>query len=162
MRVLAICVISTLCLAGAPLASAVAEDRSPQPDQKPDQAQEPVRAPVPPAAASLGLDGALAPWLEMRGEFLARIEGFTGGGFAANSDDAYWMDRFRLNATIRASKSVTFVVQAHDVRTFERTAGGQAAPFRDTFDVRQMYGELNSPHTTVRIGRQDLVFGSND
>lgn len=159
MRVLAVGLISTLCLAGAPLAGAAVEDGSSQPDQTAAQTQVPVRAPVPPAPVPLGLDGELAPWLQVRGEFRARVEGFTGGGFATNNDDAYWMDRFRLNVTVRAAKSVTFVVQAHDVRTFEKTAGGQAAPFRDTFDLRQVYGEFSSKHTTVRIGRQDLAFG---
>ena len=74
MRVLSVCVISTLCLAGASLADAAVEDRSAQSDQAPDQTQVPVRAPVPAAAAPLGLSGKIAPWLQVRGEFRARIE----------------------------------------------------------------------------------------
>jgi Alginate export len=107
--------------------------------------------------APLGIDGQLMPWLQVRGEFRARFEGFTGGGFADNSD-AYWMDRFRLNATVIPTGSMKFVVQVHDARGFEKTTGSQAVPLRDTLDLRMAYGEFGSA-TSVRIGRQELVFG---
>jgi hypothetical protein len=114
-------------------------------------------APATPQPVPLAINGQLAPWLQVRGEFRTRIEGFTGGGFADN-DDAYWMDRFRLNATARPSKSLAFVVQAHDARAFDKTAGSQAAPFRDTLDLRMAYGEIGSKNS-FRIGRQELAFG---
>ena len=66
--------------------------------------------PATPQPVPLGINGQLASWLQVRGEFRTRIEGFTGGGFT-ESEDAYWMDRFRLNATVRPSKSLVFVVQ---------------------------------------------------
>ena len=68
------------------------------------------------------------------------------------------MDRFRLNATVRPAKSLAFVVQAQDARAFDKTAGSQAAPFRDTLDLRMAYGEIGATHA-VRIGRQELAFG---
>ncbi|HEY3042438.1 MAG TPA: alginate export family protein [Vicinamibacterales bacterium] len=114
-------------------------------------------APAAPQPIPLGVNGQLASWLQVRGELRTRIEGFTGGGFAEN-EDAYWMDRFRLNATARPSKWLAFVVQAHDARAFHKTAGSQAAPFRDTLDLRMAYGEIGST-STVRIGRQELTFG---
>src|SRR5712692_1152948 len=107
--------------------------------------------------APLGVDGQLTPWLQVRGEFRARVEGFTGGGFADNSD-AYWMDRFRLNATASPTRSMKFVVQVQDARAFDKTAGSQLAPLRDTVDLRMAYGEFGSTNT-VRIGRQELAFG---
>jgi hypothetical protein len=121
---------------------------------------QPQSAPIqsPPASPlPLGVNGQVTPWFQVRGEFRARIEGFTGGGFTAN-DDAYWMDRFRLNATVTPSKSLGFVVQAHDARAFRKTVGSQVAPFRDTLDLRMAYGEIGSKHS-VRIGRQELAFG---
>src|SRR5439155_5870576 len=105
----------------------------------------------------LGVNGQLTPWLQVRGELRTRIEGFTGGGFTDN-EDAYWMDRFRLNAMIRPSKSVSFVVQGQDSRVFDKAAGSQAPAFRDTLDLRIAYGEFGST-TSVRIGRQELAFG---
>ena len=107
--------------------------------------------------APLGVDGQLTPWLQVRGEFRARVEGFTGAGFADNSD-AYWMDRFRLNATASPTTSMKLVVQIQDARAFDKTAGSQLVPLRDTLDLRLAYGEFGSTNT-VRIGRQELVFG---
>ena len=103
-----------------------------------------------PGPAPLGVDGQLTPWLQVRGEFRARIEGFTGGGFA-DSSDAYWMDRFRFNAAVSPTRSMKFVVQVHDARAFDKTTGSQVAPLRDTWDLRMAYGEFGSTNT-VRIG----------
>ena len=126
------------------------------PTTQPEQRAAPA-APLPPGPMPLGVGGQLASWLQVRGEFRTRIEGFSGGGFG-ESEDAYWMDRFRLNATIRPSKSLAFVVQAHDARAFEKTAGSQTVPFRDTLDIRMAYGEIGSKQM-VRVGRQELAFG---
>ena len=109
-------------------------------------------APVP-----LGVDGQLSPWLQLRGEFRARVEGVTGGGFADNSD-AYWMDRWRLNATLTPNPSMKFVVQVQDARAFDKNTGSQVAPLRDTWDLRMAYAEFGAANA-VRIGRQELVFG---
>ena len=98
-------------------------------------------AQTPDRPAPLGVGGQLTPWLQVRGEFRARVEGFTGGGFADNSD-AYWMDRFRLNATVSPTRSMRFVVQVQDARGFDKTTGSQAAPLRDTLDLRIAYGEF--------------------
>src|SRR5712691_11862734 len=96
--------------------------------QPPPVAVKSTREPAP-----LGVDGQLTPWLQIRGEFRARAEGFTGGGFADNSD-AYWMDRSRLNATASPTRSMKFVVQLQDARAFDKTIGSQIAPLRDTLD----------------------------
>jgi hypothetical protein len=107
--------------------------------------------------ASLGVDGEFTPWLQMRGEVRTRIEGFSGGGFT-DSDDAYWLDRFRLNTIVRPTASVAFVVQVQDARAFNKSVGSQAAPFRDAVDLRMAYGEAGSKYM-LRIGRQELGFG---
>jgi len=124
-------------------------------------AQQPVLPPpsAPSAPTPLGLNGQLAPWLQVRGEFRTRIEGFAGGGYTPDNNDAYWMDRFRLSAMVRPSKSISFFVQVHDARAFDKTTGGSLAPLRDTLDLRQGYAEISSAHATVRVGRQDLAFG---
>jgi len=117
----------------------------------------PVAVKAPRGPAPLGVEGQLTPWLQIRGEFRARVEGFTGGGFTDNSD-AYWMDRFRVSATVSPARSMKFVVQVHDARAFDKTTGSQAAPLRDTLDLRVAYGEFGSTNT-VRVGRQELAFG---
>jgi hypothetical protein len=107
--------------------------------------------------APLGVDGQLTPWLQLRGEFRARIEGFAGGGFSESSD-AYWMDRFRFNATVAPKRAMKFVVQVQDARAFDKTAGSHLAPLRDTLDLRMAYAEFGST-SSIRVGRQELVFG---
>src|SRR2546425_2459075 len=127
-----------------------------QPAQQ-TQTPAPVQ-PSTPGPAPLGVDGQLAPWLQVRGEYRTRIEGFTGGAFSDGNDDAYWLGRFRLNATVRPNTSMRFFIQTQDARAFDRTAGGLATPLRDTFDLRQAYGEFGTT-TMVRVGRQELAFG---
>src|SRR5262249_27668763 len=54
----------------------------------------------------------------------------------------------------------TFAAQAQDSRAFDKKAGGQASPFRDTLDVRLLYGEYAFSHASIRVGRQELNFGA--
>jgi hypothetical protein len=154
VRRLMTAIVWILVVSGMTLvASAQAQTQTPQ---LAEQRASPVPR-VPATPVPLGVDGQLASWLQVRGEFRTRIEGFSGGGFGDN-EDAYWMDRFRLNATVRPSKSLAFVGQGQDSRAFDKTAGSQVAPFRDTLDLRMAYGEIGS-NSTVRIGRQELAFG---
>jgi hypothetical protein len=116
-------------------------------------------APRPPSPAPVGLAGQITDWLQIRGEYRGRLEGFANGGFNPDSTDGYLLDRFRFNVTIAPAKAVKFVVQAQDARTFDKTSGGQAVPYRDTLDLRMAYGEFGNAQRTVRIGRQELLFG---
>ena len=140
-----------------------AQQPAPTPEQRPVAVApppSPVPLATPPSPVPLAMNGRLANWLQLRGEFRARTEGFNGGGFSSDNDDAYWMDRFRLNATVRPSSSLIFFVQAQDARAFNKTTGAGAAPFRDTIDLHQAYGESAiGSKAVVRIGRQELAFG---
>src|SRR5207247_2479432 len=89
-------------------------------------------APRPSAPPPVGLNGQLADWLQIRGEFRGRLEGFTGGSFKPDNSDGYMLDRFRINATVAPGKMARFVVQVQDARVFDKTTGGQGNPFRDT------------------------------
>jgi hypothetical protein len=150
-RTTQLCVPVLIVLASARIA---AQQPAPTAEQRPPAVA------TPPSPVPLAMNGELARWLQVRGEFRARLEGFQGGGFSGTNEDAYWMDRFRLNATVKPSKAITFFVQAHDARAFDKTAGGTAAPFRDTISVRQAYGESTlGSKGVVRIGRQELAFG---
>jgi hypothetical protein len=152
MRYLRVLMVLGLArMAGAQTADP-ADSRSASSAQPLPVAVQSTRRPAP-----LGLDGQLTPWLQVRGEVRSRVEGFTGGGFADNSD-AYWMDRFRFTATASPTTSMKFVVQLQDARAFDKRTGSQLAPLRDTLNLRMAYGELGSTNT-VRIGRQELVFG---
>jgi Alginate export len=137
--------------AAPPLASGAAQQANQQPI-----AQPPRPSPSPPP---VGLTGQMNGWLQIRGEFRGRLEGFTGGSYRPDNSDAYMLDRFRFNAIVTPSRVAKFVVQVQDARTFDKTTGGQAVPFRDTLDLRMAYGEFGGAHNMIRGGRQELAFG---
>src|SRR5262245_30761452 len=95
--VVSVCAVVTCGLSRGAAAQQTAQQQS--------QAAAPVQAPAP-TLVPLGVDGQIAPWLQVRGEYRTRIEGFTNGGFADGNDDAYWMGRFRLNASVRPTPSI--------------------------------------------------------
>lgn len=109
----------------------------------------------------VGLTGQLTDWLQVRGEFRNRVEGFSGGGFKPDSTDGYVLNRFRFNAMITPARTLKLVIQAQDARTFEKATGGRVAPFRDTLDLRLAYGEFGGAQNTIRVGRQELLFGES-
>ena len=118
---------------------------------------------IPPRPSSVpppvGLTGQLANWLQIRGEFRGRFEGFTSGSYTPENHDGYMLDRFRISATIAPSEVAKFVVQVQDARTFDKTTGGGSCRFRDTLDLRLAYGEFGGTRNMIRVGRQELVFG---
>jgi hypothetical protein len=104
----------------------------------------------------------LPRWLRVRGEFRERFEGFANSGFRDANDDAYYLTRVRLNASVTASKSLSFQVQAQDARVADKTIGpNNAAPFHGTFDVRTAFADIGASGSavTARLGRQDLSYG---
>src|SRR5258706_7337475 len=113
------------------LSGAAGAQETAQQAQTPSPVQNRPSAPVP-----LGVTGDLAPWLQVRGEYRTRIEGFSSGAFTDGNDDAYWLGRFRLNATVRPGKSVAVFVQAQCARAFDKTASGLLPPPHYTVDLR--------------------------
>ena len=56
---------------------------------------------------------------------------------------SYWLDRFRLNATVdRRQRSLSFVVQVQDARVVRQEDRRLGAPFRDTLDLRMAFAEV--------------------
>jgi hypothetical protein len=108
------------------------------------------------------LNAELPNWLQLGGEYRARVEGFTGGGFKANTEDAYLLSRLRLNMTIRPKSWLKFGFQGQDARVFWENQNPSAPPYQDTFDLRQAYvevGNIEKGEISFRGGRQELAFG---
>ena len=104
----------------------------------------------------------LPKWLQVGGEYRARVEGFTGGGFKTHTDDAYLLSRLRLNMTIRPESWLKFGFQGQDARVFWKNQNPAAPPYQDTFDLRQGYvelGDVEKSKASFRGGRQELAFG---
>jgi hypothetical protein len=134
---------------------------APQPPQTappapPAQVQPAPRPPFPNRANTV-----LPSWLRVRGEFRERVEGFENSGFIEGRDDSYALTRVRLNATITASKHLTFQANVQDARVAKKQVGPTTAPFRGPFDLRMAFADVGDAKAPVaaRLGRQELAFG---
>ena len=104
----------------------------------------------------------LPTWIRMGVEYRGRLEGFTGVGFAADRDDLYWLNRFRVTARVSMKPWLSAAVQGQDARVEGRNAAVTGAPFRDQLDLRLAHldvGVFERSRFAVRGGRQELVFG---
>lgn len=123
------------------------------------QTAPPAQPPQPPTAFA-NLD--LPAWMRIGVEHRGRLEGFSGGGFADDRDDLYWLNRFRVTARFQMKPGLSAAVQAQDARIEGRNGTITGAPFRDQFDLRLAHldvGNLEKSRLAVRGGRQELVFG---
>jgi alginate export protein len=120
------------------------------------QLQPAPRPPFPNRANSV-----MPSWLRVRGEFRERVEGFENSGFTPERDDSYALSRVRLNATITASKSLSFQANVQDARVARKQVGPTAAPFRGPFDLRTAFADIGDAKAPIgaRLGRQELAFG---
>src|SRR5438876_913535 len=101
-------------------------------------------------------------WLRFSAEYRIRLEGFTGGGFKRDNDDAYVLSRLRLTMKIQPTSWLKFMVQGQDAHVFGKNQHPVAPPFQDTMDLRQAFveiGDAEKKPVYLRAGRQELAFG---
>jgi len=113
-------------------------------------------------APSDELNKELPRWLRFSGEYRARLEGFAGGNFKPSNDDAYFLNRIRLNMKVQPTDWLKFVVQGQDSRVWGKNQNPAAPPYQDIFDLRIGYIELGDAEkgsVAIRLGRQELNFG---
>lgn len=101
------------------------------------------------------------PIFAWNAEIRGRYEAFTGLDFVPERNDNYYLHRIRFSFSVKPVSWLRFFAQVHDAH-----APGHREPHpasvADTFDLRQGYAELGrDPKSgwSVRLGRQDLVFG---
>jgi hypothetical protein len=131
----------------------------PQLPQPPPQTPQTPAQPRPPLVNRL--NDVLPSWLRVRAELRGRMEGFEGAGFTSDRDDDYYLNRFRLNATVQPNPAFSFTAQVQDARVVNKRVGPTGPPFRDEIDLRLAYADIGSGKARVagRVGRQELVFG---
>lgn len=108
------------------------------------------------------LNGELPFWVRFSGEYRARVEGFTGGGFKPNTEDAYLLSRLRINMYLLPTSWLKFGFQGQDAHVFWKNQNPAVPPYQDSMDLRQGYieiGDLEKKTIGVRAGRQELAFG---
>ncbi len=108
------------------------------------------------------LNKQLPKWLQFSGEFRARLEGFSGGGFKVDNSDAYYLNRIRINLLIQPTHWMKLFAQTQDARVAFKNTQPPAPPFQNSWDLRVAYLELGDSEKGifgVRTGRQELNFG---
>jgi len=109
-----------------------------------------------------GVNGDLPKWLRVGSEYRARFEGYTGGGFKPNSEDAYFLSRLRINMFLLPTTWLRFGFQGQDAHVFGKNQNPAVPPYQDSMDLRQAYvefGDVEKKSVGVRAGRQELAFG---
>jgi hypothetical protein len=104
----------------------------------------------------------LPKWLRFSGEVRARVEGFTGGGFKPNNEDAYLLTRLRLNMKVQPTSWLKFVLQGQDAHALWKNVVPVTSTYQDTMDLRLGYVEIGDAEKktfALRAGRQELAFG---
>ena len=112
--------------------------------------------------AADALNQLLPEWLRFSGEYRLRMEGFQGLRFQPDNDDAYALNRVRLNLRIQPVRKLKLFFQAQDARVFANSRIADAPPYQDRLDLRQAWVELgdsDAGFAALKVGRQELSFG---
>ena len=108
------------------------------------------------------LNRRLPKWLSFSGELRPRAEGFQNGSFTEGRDDAYFLNRFRLNMNVTPAWWMKFSFHGQDARIAWNDIAVKAPPNYDPMDLRIGYlelGDVEKTWLTARLGRQELNFG---
>lgn len=118
-------------------------------------------APAGGAAQPSPTPAAPPPRLLVRAEVRERVESLAGASFVPARDDAYWLTRVRVDATVTPLRQLRFFGQLQDGRVADKSVPPFTAPFSAPIDLRQAWGEVGTPMSwvSVRAGRQELAYG---
>lgn len=113
------------------------------------------------ATPSKAINSELPKWLKLGIEERVRYESLAGIGFKS-TDDAYVLNRLRLNMSLAPTSWMRFKFEGQDGRVWGYSRGTAPASMKNVMDLRHAYLELGNVESTrfaVRAGRQSLVFG---
>jgi hypothetical protein len=121
----------------------------------PAQSQVPAPAPTQP-------DVDAPAWLTVGAEYRGRAEGSSNLSSIGGRDDSYYLNRLRVDATVRASAWLRGFVQVQDSRLAAFDGAGTPATHGNAADLRQGYVEAGRTQSGfgMRVGRQTLVYGT--
>jgi hypothetical protein len=104
----------------------------------------------------------LPDWLQVGGLFRARFEGFLGRNFTHAENDVHFLNRLRIDVTVRATRWMSFVLEGQDTRIYFNRSVPNAPPFANPMNLWLGYlqlGDSDQSPVSLRAGRQDLNFG---
>ena len=96
----------------------------------------------------------LPTWMRIGVEYRGRLEGFTGGGFADDREDLYWLNRFRVTARFSMKPWLSAAVQAQDARVEGRNGSHHRRPVpRSVRPATRACGRRHVREEPVRAAR---------
>jgi hypothetical protein len=101
-------------------------------------------------------------WLQVGGQIRGRFENPSGTSVLANSSDAYYLSRIRVDLGVRPTPWLRLFVQAQDARVGAYNTAPASTTCYNPMDLRQGYIELTfegAVSARLRAGRQELAFG---
>jgi len=107
-------------------------------------------------------------YISLGGQFRERYEYFDNNLFGAGpqDDNGYFLHRLMLHADLHATKYFRFFVQGKSA-LIDGREGGPRATDSDESDVQQVFFDVKAPlptgekdSITLRLGRQDLLYGA--
>jgi hypothetical protein len=104
----------------------------------------------------------LPDWLQVGGLYRARFEGFLNRNFRDDDTDVHFLNRLRVDLTIRPTRWMRFVLEGQDARIYFNQSVPSSSPFANPMDLRLGYlqlGDSDQSPLSLRAGRQDLNFG---
>lgn len=122
----------------------------------------PARYDIPDFAPASDLDARLPRWIAVQAEERFRYEGSDNNSFKAGSDDAYLLNRFRLETDLRAGSWLRVSAQVQDARPFLEDAP-IGPPNENRWDLKLAYAELGDPEKhwfSLRVGRQIINYNN--
>jgi len=117
----------------------------------------------------IALDDSKRFWLSFGGQARLRLEGFDNFNFAqasaSRNDDTYFSSRLRLHGDLHLGDHLRLFFEAINAFTPERELpGGKRIIDVDSLAIRNAFLDIvfafDNSSLTLRVGRQDLLFGS--
>ena len=106
-------------------------------------------------------------YLSLGGQLRERYEYFGNNNFGAGDqdDDGFFLHRGLFHADLHLGPDVRVFGQVKAALEDGRTGGPRPAADADEFDVQQLFADARLPwgaknSTTIRFGRQDLIYGA--
>src|SRR5690349_2928639 len=108
------------------------------------------------------VNAGLPNWLQFGGLFRTRYEGFFDRGLTPGENDVHLLNRLRLDLRLRATRWLQFMFEGQDARIYLERSVPNVPPFANPMDLRLGYlqlGDTDKSTVSLRVGRQDLIFG---
>ncbi len=113
------------------------------------------------ADAQVAIRSDTAPPVQAGGQVRQQYERFENEEWGSETPDdtGYWLQRYMLHLDARLSRKIRAYAELKSAIEVGRT-GGPRLPDEDKLDLHQGFVDVSLGAATIRLGRQELAFGS--